>query len=152
MTTPTESTTRQALLPHWIDAIEASGRRCTPQRQAVCTALLGHGGHPSPAEVYNCVHQSDPSISQATVYNTVALLEELGLIRKLDLAEREHTHYDVITHAHVNVVCRQCGRITDVHTDALDALLGLVSARSGYAVQSGGVTMYGLCAQCQQAG
>src|SRR5215216_1879308 len=57
--------------------LEASGRRVTTQRIAVCEALLAHGGHPTAAEVYQRVHTVHPAISQATVYNTLSALEEL---------------------------------------------------------------------------
>jgi Fur family peroxide stress response transcriptional regulator len=131
--------------------LEQHGKRVTPQRAAVIDALLAHGGHPTPMEVRDLVWQKDASISQATVYNTIMLLAELDLIRKLDIADDENAHYDVDVRPHVNVVCSRCGRISDVHTDTLEALLGLVAARSGYQVQWGGVTMYGLCDACRRA-
>lgn len=131
--------------------LEARGRRVTPQRASVIAALLAHGGHPTPMEIRDLVRQHDASISQATVYNTIAILEELGLIQRLDLVGDEHTHYDVDVAPHVNVVCTRCGRITDVHTDTLEALLGLVAARSGYHVEHNGVVLYGLCAICRAA-
>ncbi len=132
--------------------LEQSGRRLTPQRVAVCEALVAHGGHPTPMEVRDLVWTGNPGISQATVYNTIAVLEELGLINKLDLAHDEHTHYDVVVQPHVNVVCTRCGRISDVHTDTLEALLGLVASRSGYAIARGGIIVYGLCLQCKAQG
>lgn len=133
-------------------AVEQSGRRVTPQRVAVMEALLAHGGHPTPLEVRERVQQKNPSISQATVYNTMTLLAELDLIRKLDIADDEHAHYDADVTPHVNVVCTQCGQIDDVHTDTLEALLGLVASRSGYQIAPGGVTMHGLCAACRTFG
>ena len=131
--------------------LEQHGKRITPQRATVIEALLAHGGHPTPMEVRDLVWQKDASISQATVYNTITILAELDLIRKLNIADDEHTHYDVDVSPHVNVVCNRCGRINDVHTDTLEALLGLVATRSGYQIESGGVTMYGLCDACQRA-
>lgn len=130
--------------------LEQNGRRVTPQRMAVIEALLEHGSHPTPMEVRERVQQKDPSISQATVYNTITLLADLGLIRKLDIADDENAHFDTDMHPHVNVVCTQCGQISDVHTDTLEALLGLVASRSGYQIASGGVTMYGLCDECRR--
>ena len=132
--------------------LEQHGKRVTPQRATVIEALLAHGGHPTPMEVRDLVWQKDSSISQATVYNTMVVLAELDVIRKLDIADDENTHYDVDVRPHVNVVCSRCGRIHDVHTDTLEALLGLVAARSGYQIESGGVTVYGVCDNCRQAG
>ncbi len=128
--------------------LERSGRRVTSQRQAIIAAMLAHGGHPTTMDIYDALQQQHPSISQATVYNTITMLEELGILHRLELADDEHTHYDLDTDPHVNVVCRTCGRITDVHTDTLEALMGLVSARSGYDVSREGVVVYGVCATC----
>ena len=129
--------------------LEASGRRITTQRIAVCEALLAHGAHPTVAEVYQRVHASHPAISQATVYNTLSTLEELGLIRLLHIVGDDHAHVDLGVEPHVNAVCTRCGRITDIHTDTLEALLGLVAMRSGYLLSPGeGVIVYGLCPSC----
>lgn len=130
--------------------LEASGRRITTQRIAVCEALLAHGAHPTAAEVYQRVHAAHPAISQATVYNTLSALEELHLVRLLYLVGDDHAHYDLGVEAHVNAVCTRCGRITDIHTDTLEALLGLVARRSGYQLRpSAGVIVYGLCPACE---
>ncbi|GAB4217282.1 MAG: Fur family transcriptional regulator [Roseiflexaceae bacterium] len=145
-------TTSDQRLSLMLARLEESGRRLTPQRVAVCEALLTHGGHPTPMEVRDLVWTHHPSISQATVYNTITVLEELGLINKLDIAHDEHTHYDVVVQPHVNVVCTRCDRITDVHTDTLEALLGLVATRSGYLIARGGIILYGLCAECKAQG
>jgi Fur family transcriptional regulator, peroxide stress response regulator len=108
------------------------------------------GGHPTATELWHWVHAAQPTISQATVYNTLATLEELGLIRALDIVGDEHAHYDLCVAPHVNVVCTRCGQIVDVHTDTLEALLGLVAARSRYQVDSSkGVVVYGLCPRCK---
>ena len=132
--------------------LEAHGRRVTPQRAAVCEALLAHKGHPTVTEIWQSVHAAHPSISQATVYNTITVLEELRLVQKLEIAGDEHTHYDVGGEPHVNAVCTNCGMITDVYTDTLEALLGLVANRSGYQLMPGsGVIVYGSCAQCRRA-
>jgi Fur family transcriptional regulator, peroxide stress response regulator len=132
-----------------LSRLEAAGRRPTAQRAAVCDALLAHGGHPTAAEIYQRVHASHPAISQATVYNTLTTLEELGLIRLLHIVGDDHAHYDLRIEPHVNTVCTRCGHIADIHTDTLEALLGLVAARSGYQLNPGeGVIVYGLCPAC----
>jgi Fe2+ or Zn2+ uptake regulation protein len=130
--------------------LEASGRRITAQRIAICEALLAYGGHPTAAEIYQHIQKAHPAISQATVYNTLAVLEELRLIRLLHIVGDDHAHYDLGVDRHVNAVCTRCGRITDIHTDTLEALLGLVATRSGYHLSPGeGVIVYGLCPDCE---
>jgi Fur family transcriptional regulator, peroxide stress response regulator len=140
-------------LGQMLTQLEAADKRVTPQRIAICEALLAHGDHPTIAEIWQRVRAAHPSISHATVYNTIAVLEEQRLIQKLEIAGDEHAHYDLNIVPHVNTVCTRCGRITDVYTDTLEALLGLVAARSGYTLDaSAGMLAYGLCADCRQAG
>ena len=138
-------------LDHLLSKIEAAGRKVTPQRVAVCKALLAHSGHPTAGQIWRAVHDAHPPISQATVYNTIAALEELRLLKRLEIAGDEHTHYDLDLAPHVNAVCKRCGRIDDVYTDTLEALLGLVAARSGYTLDPHeGMIVYGLCRACRQ--
>lgn len=140
-------------LGQMLTQLEVAGKRVTPQRIAVCEALLAHGDHPTIAEIWQRVRAAHPSISHATVYNTIAVLEEQRLIQKLEIAGDEHAHYDLNVVPHVNTVCTRCGRIADVYTDTLEALLGLVAARSGYTLDaSAGMLAYGLCADCRRAG
>jgi Fur family peroxide stress response transcriptional regulator len=132
--------------------LEAAGKRSTPQRHAVCQALVEHGGHPTVAEIFERVRFIFPMISQATVYNTVDTLRELGAIRPLDLSTDGHTHYDLDPTPHVNLVCASCGAIADLHLQSLDDLLDDVGRRSGYAVSADNpLVIYGTCPKCRGA-
>lgn len=141
---------------HQIDRLlaelEAAGKRSTPQRHAVCQALVEHGGHPTVAEIFERVRFTFPMISQATVYNTVDTLRDLGVIRPLDLSTDGHTHYDLDPTPHVNLVCGGCGAIVDLYPDSLTALLDEVSRRSGYLVgHDNPLVIYGTCPACRPA-
>jgi Fur family peroxide stress response transcriptional regulator len=140
----------QYKIDYLLDQLEVSGKRSTPQRHAVCQALVEHGGHPTVADVFERVREVFPMISQATVYNTIDTLEELGLVRPLDIANREHTHYDLDASPHINIVCTRCGRITDLDVDALDTLLVQVSELSRYDIaRNAPLIMYGTCPDCR---
>ncbi len=133
-----------------LSQLEAAGKRSTPQRHAVCQSLVEHGGHPTVAEVFERVRATFPMISQATVYNTIDTLEELGLVHRLDIANHEHTHYDLDLDPHVNIVCTNCGKISDLHIEALDRLLQQIHEQSNYEVtQRAALVVYGVCPACQ---
>jgi Fe2+ or Zn2+ uptake regulation protein len=136
-----------------ISQLEAAGKRSTPQRHAVCQALVEHGGHPTVAEVFDRVRAIFPMISQATVYNTVDTLRDLGLIQPLDISNSEHIHYDLDPSAHINLVCTGCGAIVDLHIDLLDDLFTQVAQRTGYRLdRRNALLVYGACANCQGRG
>lgn len=142
--------TDQEKITSLLSQLANAGKRPTPQRHAVCRALVEHGGHPTVAEVYQRVRDIFPMMSQATVYNTIDTLEELGLIQRLDIANHEHTHYDLNPSAHVNLVCTRCGRIIDVHLESLDSLLQQVNQHTGYHIHtSASLVVYGTCSEQQ---
>ena len=103
-------------------------------------------------------HRADPDLGDADIRAGERLsafsgdfpAEDDVLCRGDVGSERNvHAHYDLGMDAHVNAVCTRCGRITDIHTDTLEALLGLVATRSGYRLGQGeGVIVYGLCPDC----
>jgi Fe2+ or Zn2+ uptake regulation protein len=139
--------TIQFLLEH----LEVAGKRSTPQRHAVCQALVEHGGHPTVAEIFERVRLTFPMISQATVYNTIDTLLDLGLIRPLEITNHEHTHYDLDLSPHVNLVCTRCGHIEDVHSSLVHALLDQLSHQSEYQIdRRTALVAYGLCLSCKK--
>jgi len=138
--------TIQFLLQH----LEVAGKRSTPQRHAICQALVEHGGHPTVAEIFERVRIAFPMMSQATVYNTIDTLLELGLIQPLEITNHEHTHYDLDLSPHMNLVCTHCGQIDDVHSTGVDALLDQISRQSGYQIdRHTALVAYGLCPTCK---
>ena len=143
--------TNRVKIEYLLNQLEASGKRATPQRYAVCQALVEQGGHPTVADVFERVRGTFPMISQATVYNTIDTLKELGLVHQLEIANDEHTHYDLDLQPHINVVCTECGHIHDVHSHVIDALLAEVQRSSGYQLsQQNALVVYGVCPECQR--
>ncbi len=143
------SARHEQTVQRFLDELEQAGKRKTPQRAAICRAVVESDGHPTVAEIYRRVTRAFPMISQATVYNTVDTLRELGLIIRLEIANHDHTHYDVDTEPHVNVVCRYCGAIIDVHDASVNALLKAVATRSGFSLSpEAGLILYGICPHC----
>ena len=146
---PINTTDRVSFL---LSELDAAGKRHTAQRDAIVRALVAHGGHPTVAEIFDRVREGFPMISQATVYNTVDTLQTLGAIVRLGVGADGHAHYDLDTHPHVNITCRQCGRIQDVSSDGIEAIVRDVGAQTGFQVQAeAGLTMYGICKECRRS-
>lgn len=143
---------QQVKIEYLLSQLEAAGKRSTPQRVAVCRALVEHGGHPTVADIFDLVRATFPMMSQATVYNTIDTLESLGLVHRLEIANSEHTHYDLVQTSHINIVCTGCGSIVDLYTDALAAFLAQVSSASDYAIETQtALVLYGRCSQCRRS-
>lgn len=129
------------------------GCTLTPQRRAVLRFLDGNLDHPSASQIFDAVtaalpgpersRASRPIASRATVYNTLALLEQLGAVRVVRGTDGE-MRYDPNTIPHHHLCCEGCGRLEDVAAEAVTLLLHGRSA-------PGEVRFLGRCARCSAA-
>ena len=123
------------------------GYRVTPQRMGIYEYLLDTRTHPSAEEIYQALKDRFPMMSQATVYKTLELLLELGLISQLNLGGNA-TRYDGNPSLHVNIYCTECHRIYDVMEPELQRLAESV-ARRGFVVKGQRHEFYGICPECE---
>lgn len=93
--------------------LREAGLRITPQRLAILSVLDGNTSHPSAIEIYSQVAKSCPSISLATVYNTLDALARQGMIRDLPIT-KDKMNYDPDTSEHDHAYCTKCGKIFDI--------------------------------------
>ena len=112
----------------------------TPQRHAVLRHLDGNLDHPSAGQIFAAVTADFPITSRATVYDTLSLLEELGLVRAVRDAEGG-VRYDPNTAPHHPLHCSACGRIEDVPLEA-------VGLRVHGQPAAGRVKLQGQCSRC----
>jgi Fur family ferric uptake transcriptional regulator len=131
-----------------LDAVLRSrGLRATPQRRFVLDALerLGHG---TPDQVWEQVQAVAPSLSPSTVYRTLELLEELGVVTHTHLGHGAPS-YHLATHAdHIHLVCRRCGDVQAADVRRAHQLADEVLARYGFVTDIGHLSLDGLCAAC----
>ena len=126
----------------------AGSRRLTPQRRAVLEAVQQAPIHPDACWVYDQVRRRLPNISLGTVYRSLAVLEDAGVIQELPQAGGP-TRYDANVEEHQHVVCSQCGRVADVEVGDLTAVRELVSRSAGFAEVVGErLEFYGRCSEC----
>ncbi len=130
------------------EMIRSRGYRATPQRVAIYEAVWRAGSHPTVAEIYEYATKSDPSISLATVYNTLHLLEEIGLVQELS-ARDGSARYDPDVHFHINIVCRSCGKVVDYEYKPLDKLAKDIQEVTGFGITVPVFEVKGLCSDCR---
>jgi Fur family transcriptional regulator, stress-responsive regulator len=131
-----------------ITALRASGRRVTAPRLLVHRYLRAQDRHVTAEQVYAELAPELPSLSAATVYETLDLLDALGLIRRVS-TPRGATTYDSRVDEHHHLVCRECGLIQDLDA-AVDIGAAENAARAaGFAFGFAQLTVNGLCSACQ---
>jgi Fur family peroxide stress response transcriptional regulator len=136
----------------WADLrsrLAVRGGRLTPQRMAIYDAVVGRTNHPSVETVCEEVRRRFPGVSPATVYNTLSLFADLGLIQEISGPVRR---YDGRASRHVNLVCQRCGQVSDVHDPRVRALERTVAARARFQVRAVRFELHGLCPRCRRAG
>jgi Fur family ferric uptake transcriptional regulator len=105
--------------------------------------------HATPEEIYGDVRQTARGINVSTVYRTLELLEQLGLVKHSHLSHGAPT-YHLAEHAqHVHLVCRQCERVTEVDQATVRPLVTALEESQGFATDVGHLTVFGLCAECR---
>ncbi|MFW6182193.1 MAG: Fur family transcriptional regulator [Chloroflexota bacterium] len=131
------------------ERLRAVGLRLTPQRLAIYRSLAATDRHPTAQQLYEQLQDELPSLSQATVYNTLQALVERGLVHEIGDAGDGAVHYDADLVPHLNLVCIRCQRIDDFYSDAVAAIDRAVAQESGYQVRGARLVYYGLCPECQ---
>jgi Fur family ferric uptake transcriptional regulator len=132
-----------------VTAIRSRGRRLTAQRSVIWDALVESGeGHVSAAKLADAVRVRAPEVHRSTVYRTLDVLVEDGLVLRTDLGG-DRSYYELAAeHHHHHVVCTGCGEIAHVHDEAIAAAVACVQAASGYRLARQKLTFAGLCPDC----
>ena len=119
--------------------------KLTPQRLAIMEFLDGNTSHPSAEDVYLGVKEKFPTMSFATVYNTLERLHKDGRVLELSI-DTARKRYDPDTSPHHHLICTRCGKVADIKRDF--DLQVPEDALSGFRVHASHVEFYGLCPEC----
>lgn len=129
------------------EMLRSRGLRLTAQRQLVLEAVYGLG-HATPDQIHARISETVAGVNITTVYRTLELLEELGLITHAHLSHGATTYHGVEAKQHVHLVCRICQAVDDVPAEMLTELAATLAATRGFSVDMGHVAFFGLCAGC----
>ena len=131
--------------------LRSEGHRLTQPRRAILRALLAASKPLSPAEIQARGQAFCAELGLVTVYRTVELMESMGIVRPVHLADGCHG-YVLATPGHTHhVVCEQCHAVVEITGCALGEFLDHVAERTGYAITGHWLEISGLCAACQRA-
>ena len=99
-----------------VGKLKELGLKITPQRLAILDFLDGNTSHPAAIDIYRNLKKKYPSMSMATVYNTVDVLAKNGMLLELPIT-KDKLNYDPDTSAHDHAFCSRCGKIFDIFPD-----------------------------------
>ena len=123
--------------------------KLTRQRHAILQAIRDSGDHPTASEIFQAARERLPTISYATVYNSLRYLKEAGLVREIKFGDTA-SRYDRMTHRHDHAICNDCGKLVDFELPEAAELIQAAARKSKFKPQSVELTLRGLCPDCTE--
>ncbi|MDH5401354.1 MAG: transcriptional repressor [Candidatus Heimdallarchaeota archaeon] len=127
--------------------LQEKGFKVTPQRLVIYRYLVNNDSHPSADIIYSDIKKTLPTISQGTVYKTLSMLTELGIIRELKIGNG-HSRYDSNTDLHINLICPDCNNITDYQSSEMESFWDNLSRDIGGEIVGQRFDVYKRCGDC----
>jgi Fur family transcriptional regulator, ferric uptake regulator len=120
------------------------GMRMTEQRRVVARVLSSAKDHPDVEELYRRAHEVDPHISIATVYRTVRLFEEAGIIARHDFRDGRSRYEEASDHHHDHLIDMKTGRVLEFIDDEIEELQERIAQRLGFKLVDHRLELYGV--------
>ena len=130
-----------------ISALRERGLRMTPQRRAIVAEIMRTQGHISPTALARKVQGDMPGVNASTIYRTLALLEEMGVLAHAHLESGAEYHRTEEA-GHVHLTCSNCGDEDDLSLEEAGELVRLIERHHGFEPDLTHFAIGGLCAEC----
>ena len=137
-----------------MDFLAGKKLRLTAQRRVIVETAFSTSQHFSAEQLLSWSRDRDKSISRATVYRTLPLLTQSGLVREMDFG-KDHKFYDpnYADHPHHNhIICEDCQKIVEFESDQLNRLENQISRRLGFSAHSHRLQISARCEELKQRG
>lgn len=136
------------------EELKKKGYKLTPQRRSIVDTIIeNEGQHLTAEEIYDKVKKDCPEIGLATVYRTILVLEELGVISRLDLNDG-CSRYEIVhsneAHRHHHLICSICSSVSEVQDDLLEELEESIEKQYKFKILDHSVKFYGICDECKK--
>lgn len=131
----------------WETRLREQGFRITPQRQLVLEAVetLRHG---TPEEILIEVQRTATGVNLSTVYRTLEVLEEVGLVTHAHIGHGAPTYHAVDDHVHIHLVCDRCGKVMSVSAEVADDFVGRLRTDHEFVTDISHMAIHGWCTAC----
>ncbi len=131
----------------WEFKLRAHGYRITPQRQLVLEAVeeLRHG---TPEEILIEVQRTATGVNLSTIYRTLEVLEEVGLVTHAHIGHGAPTYHAVDDHVHIHLVCDRCTKVQSIDASIAEEFAAKLRAERGFETDIAHVSIHGLCSDC----
>jgi len=131
--------------------LRRAGLRVTPQRTLLLEIIRESEEHLDADEIYRLARNRHPRISLSTVYRTLSLLKDMGLVRELDF-DQDHRHYELCDsgeYKHYHLYCLDCGKIIEFESPLVTELAEQLAQEHDFEITDCRVTVAGYCSRCR---
>ena len=135
-----------------VGALEEAGYRLTGPRRAVAELIGSRRGHFTADELLEESRRRRLGVTRSTVFRSLDVLADLGLVERIDLPSGEHAFVACEAAHHHHIVCSSCGRSTEVEDNGLEAVAAAIARQTGYEVETHRLELFGRCPSCRAAG
>ncbi|MGH2539783.1 MAG: Fur family transcriptional regulator [Actinomycetota bacterium] len=133
-----------------MEQLRSHGLRMTPQRRAIVTEVMRTNGHIAPSVIARKVQGEMPGVNASTVYRTLTLLEEVGVLSHSHL-ETGAEYHKTDEAEHVHLTCGRCGRDDPLSLDEAHALQDLIRSHHRFEADLTHFAITGRCSSCTAA-
>ena len=141
-------------MPHhtaFIEDLRQKGHRLTPQREMILSVICESGGHFTADDILQRTHARYPYLGKSAVYRTLELLTRLGVVNQTDFGQGR-VEYELHQHPHHHhLLCRQCGKRTEVDGRVFMPLQKALQAEYGFVADLDHFAIFGTCRKCSSS-
>jgi Fe2+ or Zn2+ uptake regulation protein len=138
------------VLDEVITRLRQSGHKVTPQRVAIIKIVLESNELLTPSALHKKVQEEDPDIGEVTVYRTLDILSELGLVCMVHTSGNTHSYIGRPLEHHDHLVCSECGKVVNFTNCNLSELETRLILETGFTILEHRLDFYGKCSQCKK--
>ena len=147
-------TGKQAAKKRFMDFLGSRNLRLTSQRHAIIETVFNTDKHFTAEQLLEWSREKDKSVSRATVYRTLPLLTESGLVREMDFG-KDYKFYDPNYADHPNhnhIICQDCDKIVEFESDKISRIEEKISHKLGFSVKTQRLQITGTCEELKRMG
>jgi Fur family ferric uptake transcriptional regulator len=131
-----------------VQKLRQSGHKVTPQRITIIKYFMESSELLTPSALFEKVHTLDPAIGEVTVYRTLNILSELGLICMIHTGENTHSYISRPPEHHGHLICSTCGKVLNFINCDVSGMEKRLSAETGFKIEDHRLDFFGHCREC----
>ena len=131
-----------------IKLLRRAGHKITPQRTAIIKTVLESEEHLTPSELYDRVRKKNPEVGEVTVYRTLNILSDLGLVCEVHTNDNVHGYISRPSGHHDHLICSECGKVINFTNCNLPELEKRLTTENNFRITKHRLDFYGTCKEC----